>query len=58
MLGSLYKSIFGEFLKSQERLTTMASNSYMEPNSVSDKIKNYDSLNDKHKLDFLDEINR
>ena len=60
MLGSLYKSVFGELPKNvQERINGFVDST--EPksdNNVSEMIQKYQSMNDKDRLEFLAEINR
>lgn len=60
MLGSMYKSIFGELTKSAENnITKMVEKSEPKPDEgVYNAIKNYNSLTPEEKLQFLSEINR
>ena len=60
MMGSLYKSVFGELPKdAQDRITTMVTNTEPKPdNNVSDMVKKYHAMNGNERLEFLAEINQ
>nr|UEK25959.1 hypothetical protein [Mutinus fleischeri] len=60
MLGSLYKSVFGELSShTQERINNIVNSTEANSdNNVSEMIKNYQSMSDQDRLEFLSEINR
>lgn len=60
MLGSMYKSVFGEIPKKPitDVINNNTNNEVKSDISVSEMVKKYQSMNESEKLDFLAEINR